>query len=179
MGPSPWALLLGTSYKKQTCRHSCHCVHVVQDVKAVAWHPSGRLLASCSYDDSIKLWSEADDEWACEQTLSGGGVVYSNSCTSLNVRSCIDKGTTPHNLKHAMASHGFRQPPLAKHDCQAHAHRCSSTDGCRMQVFHPGEPASLPLGLHAGGRAASISHRRRSPVKGGQHRLCWAAQDQA
>ena len=42
-----------------------------QDVKAVAWHPSGRLLASCSYDDSIKLWREADGEWACEQTLSG------------------------------------------------------------------------------------------------------------
>ncbi len=43
----------------------------MQDVKAVAWHPKGRILVSCSYDDTIKLWRESDDEWICEQTLSG------------------------------------------------------------------------------------------------------------
>lgn len=42
-----------------------------QDVKAVAWHPDGEILVSCSYDDSIKLWREAGGDWMCEQTLSG------------------------------------------------------------------------------------------------------------
>lgn len=42
-----------------------------QDVKAVAWHPKGEILVSCSYDDTVKLWRESDDEWICEQTLSG------------------------------------------------------------------------------------------------------------
>lgn len=29
---------------------------IAQDVKTVAWHPSGEVLVSASYDDSIKLW---------------------------------------------------------------------------------------------------------------------------
>jgi hypothetical protein len=37
----------------------------------VAWHPPGELLASCSYDNSIKLWVNDGDEWACTQTLGG------------------------------------------------------------------------------------------------------------
>lgn len=44
---------------------------VVQDVKMVAWHPSGQVLASASYDDTIKLWVDDGDEWVCQQTLSG------------------------------------------------------------------------------------------------------------
>ena len=44
---------------------------MLQDVKAVVWHPDGEILVSCSYDDSMKLWRESDDEWICEQTLSG------------------------------------------------------------------------------------------------------------
>ena len=42
-----------------------------QDVKMVAWHPSGEVLVSASYDDTIKLWMDSDDEWICVQTLSG------------------------------------------------------------------------------------------------------------
>ena len=43
----------------------------MQDVKSVRWHPSGEVLVSTSYDDSIKLWVDAHDEWVCAQTLSG------------------------------------------------------------------------------------------------------------
>lgn len=42
-----------------------------QDVKMVAWHPAGELLASCSYDDTVKLWTNDGDEWVCSQTLTG------------------------------------------------------------------------------------------------------------
>ena len=44
----------------------------LQDVKSVAWHPDGEVLVSTSYDDSIKLWMEEEDEWVCVQTLEGG-----------------------------------------------------------------------------------------------------------
>ena len=37
------------------------------------WHPQGEVLVSASYDDSIKLWVEEDDEWICAQTLAGVG----------------------------------------------------------------------------------------------------------
>ena len=42
------------------------------DVKAVAWHPQTEVLASASYDDTLKLYSQQDDdEWRCVCTLSG------------------------------------------------------------------------------------------------------------
>jgi WD40 repeat protein len=34
-----------------------------QDVKCVKWHPSRDLLFSSSYDDTIKVWAEDDDDW--------------------------------------------------------------------------------------------------------------------
>ena len=43
----------------------------LQDVKTVRWHPQGEVLVSASYDDTIKLWVEEDDEWVCAQTLAG------------------------------------------------------------------------------------------------------------
>merc|ERR1712100_570780 len=42
-----------------------------QDVKMVKFHPTKELLASCSYDDTIKLWEEDDYDWTCKQTLEG------------------------------------------------------------------------------------------------------------
>lgn len=43
----------------------------LQDVKCIAWHPSGEVLASASYDDTIRLWVNDGDEWSCAQTLGG------------------------------------------------------------------------------------------------------------
>ena len=60
-----------------------------QDVKCVRWHPQEvmppfnysrnavvmyvvqELLASCSYDDTIKLWGGDGDDWSCLNTLKG------------------------------------------------------------------------------------------------------------
>jgi len=51
------------------------CIAVLQghagDVKSVHWHPNRdqQMLFSCSYDDSVKIWSRQGDEWACLHTL--------------------------------------------------------------------------------------------------------------
>ena len=43
-----------------------------QDVKCVAWHPTEEILASASYDDSIKLYiDDPSDDWFCFTTLTG------------------------------------------------------------------------------------------------------------
>jgi WD40 repeat protein len=43
-----------------------------QDVKFVQWHPyQSNVLFSCSYDDTIKVWLEDDDEFFCRHTLQG------------------------------------------------------------------------------------------------------------
>uniref|UniRef100_A0A2K5Y4G9 Cytosolic iron-sulfur assembly component 1 n=1 Tax=Mandrillus leucophaeus TaxID=9568 RepID=A0A2K5Y4G9_MANLE len=60
------------------------CVSVLnshtQDVKHVVWHPSQelgllslfpQLLASASYDDTVKLYREEEDDWVCCATLEG------------------------------------------------------------------------------------------------------------
>ncbi|CAH3195425.1 unnamed protein product [Porites evermanni] len=37
------------------------------------WPPQAdvTILASCSYDDTIKLYKEDDDDWSCFDTLEG------------------------------------------------------------------------------------------------------------
>jgi WD40 repeat protein len=51
------------------------CISVLQehaqDVKMVVWHPTEDILASASYDDTIKIWKEDDDDWYCSDTLLG------------------------------------------------------------------------------------------------------------
>jgi len=37
----------------------------------VAWIPGTQILASCSYDDTIKFWIQEDDDWTCVSTLTG------------------------------------------------------------------------------------------------------------
>ena len=64
------AILLSSDAKCQP-EHPHNIEAAVQDVKSVCWHPSGELLVSCSYDDSIKLWTDDGGEWICTQTLEG------------------------------------------------------------------------------------------------------------
>jgi WD40 repeat protein len=50
------------------------CVAVLhdhtQDVKCVKWHPQREELVSCGYDDTIRFWSEVeDDDWHCSAAL--------------------------------------------------------------------------------------------------------------
>jgi WD40 repeat protein len=43
-----------------------------QDVKFVKWHPTAAAtLLSASYDDTIKVWKEDNDDWYCSDTLTG------------------------------------------------------------------------------------------------------------
>eukprot|EP00943_MAST-04B_sp_MAST-4B-sp1_P003033 g3033.t1 len=42
-----------------------------QDVKSVVFDPNENRLVSCSYDDTIKVWEEDEDDWYCSETLIG------------------------------------------------------------------------------------------------------------
>lgn len=42
-----------------------------QDVKRVVWHPKEDILASCSYDNDIRIYSESADDWDCHACLRG------------------------------------------------------------------------------------------------------------
>ena len=66
-------------------RFDGHLTRAAQDVKALAWHPSGEVLVSASYDDSIKLWTDSGDEWECAQTLSGTAATICVTWTSARV----------------------------------------------------------------------------------------------
>lgn len=37
----------------------------------VAWHPHEEILASASYDDTVKIWRDEEDDWFCADTLQG------------------------------------------------------------------------------------------------------------
>ena len=43
------------------------------DVKCVAWHPEREVIASGSYDDTVRLWREVEEEgdWCCVGVLEG------------------------------------------------------------------------------------------------------------
>ncbi|GIX62075.1 WD domain, G-beta repeat containing protein [Babesia caballi] len=41
-----------------------------QDVKSVAWSPKALLLASASYDNTVRLWGMVRQDWLCLQTLN-------------------------------------------------------------------------------------------------------------
>ena len=62
-----WEMLGGSEFE---------CVSMLeghtQDVKFVRWHPtSSSILVSASYDDTLKVWTEDNDDWYCAETLQG------------------------------------------------------------------------------------------------------------
>jgi WD40 repeat protein len=58
-----------------------------QDVKTVAWHPKEELLASASYDDTIKLYvDDPGEEWFAYTTLTG----HTSTIWSLSFSPCGD-----------------------------------------------------------------------------------------
>lgn len=69
-----------------------------QDVKKVVWHPNEDILASASYDNSIKMYREdkSDSDWICFDTLnSHSSTVWSISFDKNGDRmaSCSDDCT--------------------------------------------------------------------------------------
>ncbi|OMJ15300.1 putative cytosolic iron-sulfur protein assembly protein CIAO1 [Smittium culicis] len=37
----------------------------------ILWHPVQDILVSCSYDDTIRIWKESEDDWYSSAVLSG------------------------------------------------------------------------------------------------------------
>lgn len=64
-----------------------------QDVKTVQWHPNRELFASASYDDTVKIWMNNEDDWYCSETLSGHDSTVWDVCfdtTGNYIASCSD-----------------------------------------------------------------------------------------
>ena len=66
-----------------------------QDVKSVAWHPEEDVLASCSYDDTVRLYERlpGGDDWRCSSTLTGHASTVWGVCFTADGRglvSCSD-----------------------------------------------------------------------------------------
>ena len=40
-------------------------------MKKIAWVPDNLVLASASYDNTIKFWAQKDDDWECIDTIAG------------------------------------------------------------------------------------------------------------
>lgn len=68
------------------------CAEHTQDVKAVAWGLGpgtdgfgDEQVFSASYDNSVKVWQEQDDDWICTHTLTGHqSTVWGVSVSPLN-----------------------------------------------------------------------------------------------
>ena len=79
------------------------------DVKCVAWHPGREVLASGSYDDTVRLWRDVEEEgdWCCIGVLDGHeGTVWGVAWEGL--RSQIEHADGEDNL-----DVGVREPRLA------------------------------------------------------------------
>lgn len=87
-----------------------------QDVKSVAWHPDGDVLVSTSYDDTIRLWCDAGDEWTCAQTLEGMSSTPQTHRLAANPCLCIAARTGCYKVSRAacidMLHFGSSQTPL-------------------------------------------------------------------
>ena len=167
-----------------TCEFEC--VDVKQghagDVKALAWHPSGSVLASASYDGAVRLWlpeggaaeegpgggggggngmanAAVGDEWLCGQEVKGahgGETVWSFAFEPRPRKSSRNKSDTTQSRAVRAASCGG--------DGRVSVWRCPLPRG------GGGEPATETLRWEAGAVARSAA----PPPLGGKVRPAYS-----
>lgn len=159
------------------------CVDVKQghagDVKSVAWHPSGSVLASCSYDGTVRLW--LPEGGASEEGIGGGGT---GSGTATNAASFGDEWLCGQEVKDA---HGGEtvwslafEPRIwrrSKSKNRKHVRAASCGGDGRVSVWScplpwtsEGEPATEALSWQAGAVARSAV----PPALGGRVRPAYS-----
>ncbi|NWS86666.1 CIAO1 protein, partial [Toxostoma redivivum] len=133
-----------------------------QDIKHAVWHPSQELLASASYDDTVRLYREDDDDWVCCATLEGHtstvwGVAWERSGQRLV--SCSDDRTL--RVWQRSEGHGVPRCPLSPSLSAVPVPRCPLTGAVAtacgddaVRVFEevspvsPGCPVTFGLAAH-------------------------------
>ena len=160
------------------------CVDVKQghagDVKSVAWHPSGSVLASCSYDGTVRLW--APEGGASEEGIGGGGI--RSGATAANAAAVGDEWLCAQEVKNAHGGETVwslafepRQSGKKKRKNRAHVRAASCGGDGRVSVWScplprasEGEPAAETLRWRAGAVARSAA----PPSLGGRVRPAYS-----
>jgi len=87
------------------------------DVKAVAWHPApegvagcsnpgGGFLVSAAYDETLRVWADAGDEWVCAQVLGVGDAGHAGTVWCLDFEKPGGSGGPHHHQPPRLVSGG-------------------------------------------------------------------------
>eukprot|EP00002_Diphylleia_rotans_P015134 TRINITY_DN2931_c0_g1_i1.p1 TRINITY_DN2931_c0_g1~~TRINITY_DN2931_c0_g1_i1.p1 ORF type:complete len:199 (+),score=40.94 TRINITY_DN2931_c0_g1_i1:1131-1727(+) len=147
----------------------------------VKWHPIRQILFSASYDDTIKVWVEdEDDEWSCSDTLtahsstvwalsfshSGEQFVSCSSDATLKIwKSEKSIGISSKDIKYQAIStlSGYHQRPVYSVDWSDQGPIASGSEDDSIRIFVQSEHTD-ELGQHSFSLSCSMEGAHDSDV---------------
>lgn len=108
-----------------------------EDVKHVVWHPQEETFASASYDNSVRIWKEDDEEWICVANLTGHDSTVWSCDFEKNTKASGDEEKSNPNFKPARLVSG-------SDDLTAIVWRRVSSSGGSVKVEFPRHLEATP-----------------------------------